>query len=142
MVLSMNHGIMTMAEIPAVTSGSEEIHSFVKLAIAYLGIMAGFSALGLWFYIASGLDGPISAIVQNEVVAFYLVLFALSLAGLDRLSRNRQDGVYLAFASLVLSLFAPSPSQIVRPPYTMIWWLAIPNGVVGILLFRAMKTLH
>lgn len=43
----MNHGIMAMAEMPAVTSGSEEIHSFVKLAIAYLGIMAGFSKCGL-----------------------------------------------------------------------------------------------
>jgi hypothetical protein len=129
-----------MAEEPA--TESEELHSFVKLAIAYLGIMAGFSVLGLWFYIAAGLDGPIAIILRNEVVTFYLLLFVLSIAALGRLSRRKRDGAYLTFASLALSLFAPSPSEIIRAPYTMNWWLAIPNTVVGILLLKVLRTLH
>ncbi|HKU50672.1 MAG TPA: hypothetical protein VJP79_12025 [Nitrososphaera sp.] len=136
-----------MAERPAVTSDGEETHSFVKLAIAYLGLMAGLSILGLGFYVAaarvvSAGDPPAVAAIYNETMVFYLALFSISIAGLARLLKKKQDGAYFAFTSLILSLFAPSPSQIMRAPYTLIWWLAVPNTIVGILLLRAIKTLH
>jgi hypothetical protein len=130
----------------ASVSDSAELHSFVKLAIAYLGIMAGLAVLGLGFYVAaarveSAGDLPVSADRYYAVIAFYVLLIAVSLAGLARMARRKRDGAYLAFAALVISLFAASPNQVIQSPYIIIWWLAIPNAVVGILLLKSLNTL-
>lgn len=127
-------------------SDCAELHSFVKLAIAYLGIIAGLAVLGLGFYVAAARVESVGDLaVQPEryytVVTFYVVLVAISLAGLARLVRRKRDGAYLAFAALAISMLAPAPNQVNQAPYAIVWWLAIPNAVVGILLFRSLKTL-
>lgn len=130
----------------ASVSDSAELHSFVKLAIAYLGIMAGFAVLGLAFYIAaarveSAGDLPVPPDRYFAVVGFYALLVGISLAGLARLVRRKRDGAYLAFSALAISILAAGPNQLIQSPYTIIWWLAIPNAVVGILLWRSINTL-
>lgn len=135
-----------MAQTGPSISDTSELHSFVKLAIAYLGIMAGLAVLGLGFYVSaarveSAGDAPIVSDRYYAVIAFYVVLIAITLAGLGRLVRRRRDGAYLAFAALAISMLAPSPNQVLQAPYTIVWWFAIPNVVVGILLLKSLKTL-
>jgi hypothetical protein len=103
--------------------------------------MSGLAALGLVFYVAASKFSFVAP-GYNTVVLFYMVLIAISLAGLARLVRRKRDGAYLAFASLVISMLAPDPIQVFRAPYTFIWWFAIPNTVVGILLLTQLKTLE
>lgn len=128
---------------------NKELHSFVKLAIGYLGIMAGFATLGLVFYEIGAREGPaiLSAppFVPSDVyaisIAFFWTLIALSLIGLLALVKNLRIGAYIAFIALVVSLFAPYDKQTGTAPFTIIWWFAIPNAIVGMLLLKAFSTL-
>jgi hypothetical protein len=127
----------------------KELHSFVKLAIGYLGIMAGFAVLGLVFYEIGAREGPaiLSAppfVPSDEYaisIAFFWTLIGLSLIGLFALVKNLRIGAYVAFIALVVSLFAPYDKQTGTAPFTIIWWFAIPNAVVGILLLKEFSTL-
>lgn len=135
-----------MGSSASVSDSSAELHSFVKLSIAYLGIMAGLAITGLTLYVAAARvefagDLPVSADRYFAVVAFYAILVAISVAGLARLAKRKRDGAYLAFAALAVSVLAPSPNQAVQGPISIVWWFAIPNAVVGILLFKSVKTL-
>jgi hypothetical protein len=130
-------------------STNGELHSFVKLAIGYLGIMAGFAALGLLFYEIAAREGPVilsaSPFVPSDAyaisVAFFWTLIVILLIGLFALVRNLRIGAYFAFIALVLSIFAPYDKQTGAAPFAVIWWFAIPNAIVGILLLKAFKTL-
>lgn len=135
-----------MSESDIANSDKHELHSFVKLAIAYLGIMAGFAILGLIFYVVAargeatgGALEPASVYYAN--VGNYIILFVLSLLALGLLVKRKRAGAYVAFATFVLSVFAPSLLLTSQSAYGVIWWFAIPNTVVGILLLKAMKTL-
>lgn len=103
-----------MSENHIATSDKPELHSFVKLAIAYLGIMAGFALLGLTFYVVAargeatgGALEPVSVYYAN--VGNYLILLVLSILALGLLVKRMRAGAYVAFAALVLSIFAPKP---------------------------------
>lgn len=135
-----------MSENHIATSDKPELHSFVKLAIAYLGIMAGFALLGLTFYVVAargeatgGALEPVSVYYAN--VGNYLILLVLSILALGLLVKRKRAGAYVAFAALVLSIFAPSLFVTAQSAFGVIWWFAIPNTVVGILLLKSMKTL-
>lgn len=135
-----------MSENHPATSDTPELHSFVKLAIAYLGIMAGFAILGLTFYVVAargeasgGALEPASVYYAN--VSSYIILFVLSLLAPGLLIKRKLAGAYVAFAALVLSIFAPSLLLTGQSAYGVIWWFAIPNSVVGILLLKSIKTL-
>lgn len=135
-----------MSENYVATPDKPELHSFVKLAIAYLGVMAGFAILGLAFYViaASGEaqgSGPEPVSVYYPNVGNYIILFALSLAAIGLLVKRKRAGAYVAFAALFLSLFAPSLLLTAQSAFGVIWWFAIPNTVVGVLLLKSMKTL-
>jgi len=102
--------------LSSTTSRENELHSFVKLAIGYLGIMAGFAVLGLIFYETGAREGPaITSVppfypydVYLISVVFFWTLIALSLVGLFALVKNLRIGAYFAFESL------PSTSEISR----------------------------
>lgn len=121
-------------------SDTTELHSFVKLAIAYMGIMAGLAVLGLAFYaIASTGEAPGSVPVPQAeyylTISYYVMLVGASLGALALLAKGVRTGAYLAFASLAISVLAPIDGQSAN-------WIAIPNVVVGLLLLKAIKTLR
>lgn len=128
------------------TSDKPELHSFVKLAIAYVGIMAGMASIGLTFYIiaatgeATG-SGLVPAGQYYADLVSYALLIFFCLAGLALLVERRRLGAYLVFAALVLSILAPSILISGQAAYNVVWWFAIPNAIVGILLLKSMKTL-
>jgi len=111
--------------------------------------MAGFAVLGLIFYEIATRVGPaivsVPPLFPSDVyaisIAFFFTLIALSLIGLFALVKNLRIGAYFAFISLVMSIFAPYDKQTGTAPFTIIWWFAIPNIVVGFLLLRAFTTL-
>jgi hypothetical protein len=114
-----------------------------------MGIMSGFAVLGLVFYEIGARQGPaitsVPPFVPSEVyafsIAFFWTLIAISLIGLFTLVKNMRIGAYFVFIALVVSIFAPYDKQTGTAPFTIIWWFAIPNAVVGILLLKAFTTL-
>jgi hypothetical protein len=77
---------MNMPENGSMVTDRPELHSFVKLAIAYLWIMDGLAVLGLGFYIVAAQaeslgDSLVPADRYYVVIAFYSVLICLSLEG-------------------------------------------------------------
>jgi hypothetical protein len=122
-----------------------ELTSFVKLAIAYLGIMAGIAAIAMTMYLVVYNDGapgraPIPEQILSITILFYVSLIAVSVASLKLLLGRKRVGAYLAFFALVLSLFAPYSDAAFRT--TITYWLAIPNAIVGILLLKSLKELR
>ena len=118
-----------------------ELHSFVKLAIAYLGIMAGLAVLGVVFFAAST-QGSVRPSVgaYNYTMGLYALMIGLSLGGLAALANHLRTGAYLAFLALIV-WFMPYATQSLDT-LAAVSWMLIPNGVVGILLLKALKTLH
>lgn len=121
-------------------SDTAELHSFVKAGIAYMGIMAGFAVLGLAFYVIAARGEAVgSSLVPPEMyyasVAYYVMLAGASVFAVWLLKNGRRAGAYLAFAILGISLFEGSG-------FTVVYWFAIPNAAVGILLLKAIKTLR
>lgn len=129
--------------------GEKKIHLFVKVAMGYLATVIGLAILALVFYEFGSREGPAITsappFLPSEVYAisitFFYTLIALSSIGLLALAKNLGIGAYLAFIVLVVSLFAPYDKQAGTAPFTIIWWFAIPNIVVGVLLLKAFKTL-
>ncbi len=124
-----------------------ELHPFVKLAIAYSGIMAGFAVLGLVFYvIAARGEATGSALVPPMTyylaVSYYVALAGASIMTVWLLKNGRRAGAYLAFAILAVSVLAPVLSQAPDGAFSVIYWFAIPNAVVGAMLLKAFGTLR
>jgi hypothetical protein len=114
------------------------MHPFVKLTITYVGIMTGFAVLGWVFYEIGAREGPAIVSVPPFVpsgvylllsIGYFATLTVLSLTGLFALAKNLRPGAYLAFAALIIALFAPYAKITGTPPFTIIWWFAIPNTV-------------
>jgi hypothetical protein len=103
-----------------------------------MGIMAGFAVLGLTFYvIVVGGQAQVSALVTS---VSYVALAAASITAVWLLKNGRRIGAYLAFAILSISVLAPVQSS--SGGFTIIYWFAIPNAAVGILLLKTIKTLR
>jgi hypothetical protein len=126
-------------------SDTAELHPFVKAGIAYMGIMAGFAVLGLTFYVivARG-EAAGSSLIPPEAyyptIAYYAALAGVSVLAVWLLKNGRRIGAYLAFAILAISVLAPVQSS--SGGFTIIYWFAIPNAAVGLLLLKAIKTLR
>ncbi|WP_415280691.1 hypothetical protein [Candidatus Nitrososphaera sp. FF02] len=124
-----------------------ELHTFVKLAIAYIGIMTGFAVLGLVFYViaargeAAG-SVPIAPMMYYAAVSYYVALAGASVMTVWLLKNGRRAGAYLTFALLTVSLLAPVNSPAFGGMFTVIYWFAIPNAAVGLLLLKAARTLR
>jgi hypothetical protein len=131
-----------MSENSVATSDSQELHPFVKLAIAYVGIMAGFATIGLTFYIIATNGDSMPANQYYTDVASFAGLIFLSLAGLALLVERKRLGAYFVFAALVFSILAPSILVTGQATYDVVWWFVIPNAIVGILLMKSLKTLE
>lgn len=131
-----------------VFAGSTQLHPFVKLAIAYVGIVAGLAVIGLVFYVVASQGeaaGSRPAVPQAYyvTVAYYVSLAAASAAAVLLMAkRSRRTGAYLAFAALASSILAPHSSQTAGTPFQVAYWFMIPNAVVGILLMKAVRTLR
>jgi hypothetical protein len=100
--------------------------------------MAGIAAIGLVLYLVAAEQMPGDAPVSEQAyfisILFYASLIAISLSALRLLLKWKRFGAYLAFFALVLSLLAPYSG-----PAPATYWLAIPNAIVGVLLFRELK---
>lgn len=134
-----------MAGTDASVQADVELHSFVKLAIAYLGIMAGLAVLGVVFFAISSqgeAQGSVrpSAEAYNYTMGLYALMIGLSLGGLAALANHLRIGAYLAFLALI-AWFLPYAAQSLDT-LAAVSWMLIPNGVVGILLLKELKTLH
>ncbi|HEY7507624.1 MAG TPA: hypothetical protein VH677_00720, partial [Nitrososphaera sp.] len=75
---------------------STELHPFVKLTIAYAGIMAGFAVLGLAFYVTASTAGSVGAprVMQFPAVSYYVALAGMSVVALWLLKNGRRAGAY------------------------------------------------
>lgn len=111
--------------------------------------MAGFAVLGWVFYEIGAREGPaivsVPPFVPSDVrlisIAYFLTLTVLSLTGVFALAKNLRIGAYFAFVALLISVLAPYDKMTGTAPFTIIWWFAIPNTVVGVLLLKAFGTL-
>lgn len=128
-------------------SDTAELHSFVKASIAYMGIMAGFAVLGLVFYVIAAMgeaaeSALIPPMMYYAAMSYYVALAGASVMTVWLLKNGRRVGAYIAFALLAVSLLAPVDSQAFNGMFTVIYWFAIPNAVVGALLLKAFRTLR
>lgn len=120
---------------------SKELPSFVKLAMMYMGIMAGLAIIGLVLFLIASRGEALGSIPRTSeswsisVIILSSLVF-IPLLSLALMTKRIKFGCYLAFVALVISLFAPSPGQIIAQPISFIPWLAIPNTIVGILLLK------
>lgn len=124
-----------------------ELHPFAKAAIAYMGIMAGLAVLGLVFYaIASTGEAedsvPVPPSAYYQTILYFVSLTGLSLGALMLLAKGIRVGAYLTFAALAISVLAPIDNQTQNAAFNIIYWFAIPNAAVGILLLKAIRTLR
>ena len=122
------------------------LHPFTKLSIAYIGILIGFVIMGIVFYAISSNDrillyGPVQPTTYYITLTYFFFLLVISGVALWKLTRAKRIGVYFALASLVFSLLAPTSSQSGNP-FQVVYWFAIPNSLIGILLLRSLKHLH
>jgi hypothetical protein len=129
------------------SSAVTELHPFTKAAMAYIGIMAGLALLGLVFYAVASTgeaEGsvPVPPAAYYQTILYLVSLTGLSLGALALLAKGMRAGAYVAFAALAISVLAPAGNQTLGNAFNIIYWFAIPNAAVGILLLKAIKTLH
>jgi hypothetical protein len=139
-LISAMRAIMTMSS--AITQ-DDGLHSFVKLAIAYIGIMIGFAVLGTLFYVIAAQgeapgSAPVALADYYSAIGYFATLITVCALALRGLVKAKKTGAYFAFAALAISLLAPH----MYGGLGIVYWFAIPNAVVGILLARSWKSLH
>ena len=122
-------------EVMPPSSSDTGLHSFTKLAIAYIGILLGLLVISVLLGAVIIFDNRFSRPVQtgsNFLVAYYAVLIPLMLLTIDQLRRGKKLGAYLAYASMAIhySIYFPT-----------IFFLCT-SAVVGILLWRSFRHLR
>jgi hypothetical protein len=127
-------------------SDTSELHLFVKAGMAYMGIMAGFAVLGLTFYaiVARGEamgSSSVPAEAYYATMLYYAALASASVLAIWLLKNGRRAGAYLVFAILSISVLAPVRGSALDG-FTIIYWFAIPNVAVSLLLLKAIRTLR
>ena len=128
------------------TSDHGELHSFVKLSIAYIGIIAGLAAIGMVFYVvAARVEAAGRSLYPPQeyfgTVEFFSTLIVLPIIGIRLMLNHRRIGAYVAFGVLAVSVFAPYGPLGSGFPLYPVFWIVIPNSAVGVLLAMRMKTL-
>lgn len=120
-----------------------ELHPFVKLAIAYLSIIAGLAAVGLYLYIVSSYARGLQTVQTGPFVItiiFYSSLLSLSIVSVYGIVNRKKYGEITAFIALGLSILSPAYDQkSVLMSFQIIFWFTIPNAVVGLLLLLKQK---
>jgi hypothetical protein len=131
----MSSGEMPPEVIPP-SSGDTGLHSFTKLAIAYIGILLGLTAISVIYGAVITFDNQTGttslAGYENYLVAYYVVLIPLMLLAIDQLRRGKKLGAYLSFASMAVHYTIYFPTVL----------FLITSAVVGILLWRSFRYLH
>jgi hypothetical protein len=125
-------------EVRPLSSGDTGLHSFVKLAIAYIGIL-GLTLISVLFVVTIIGDGKaVSSLsgYSDYLAIYYVVLIPLMLIAIDQLRKGKKLGAYLAYASMAIhhSLYFSDTLYLV--------FLLSMSVVVGILLLRSFKHLH
>ncbi|GEM_PF-3728580 len=116
-------------------SNDSGIHSFTKLAIAYIGILLGLTIISAILGAVVTIDNlasPTSLGRSGYLIAYYVVLIPLMLATIELLRKGRKLGAYLAYASMVVHYLIYFP--------TILFLVASP--IVGILLWRSYRYLR
>ena len=127
-------------EVRPLSSGDAGLHSFAKLAIAYIGILLGLTLISVLFVVTIIGDGKavssLSAGYSDYLAVYYAVLIPLMLIAIDQLRKGKKLGAYLAYASIAIhhSLYFSNALYLV--------FLLSMSVVVGILLLRSFKHLH
>jgi hypothetical protein len=112
------------------------LHSFTKLAIAYIGILLGLTVISVILGAVVAFDSRSNVIYlargDNYLVAYYVVLIPLMLATIELLRRGKKLGAYLAYASMAVhySIYFPTILFLITSP------------IVGILLWRSFRYLN
>ncbi|HEV8406017.1 MAG TPA: hypothetical protein VGQ13_08955 [Nitrososphaera sp.] len=131
----MSSGDIPPEVIPP-SSSDTGLHSFTKLAIAYIGILLGLTIISVTLGAVVTLDNrsnPISLTRDNNyLVAYYVVLIPMMLAAVELLRKGKKLGAYLAFASMAVhySIYFPTILFLITSP------------IVGILLWRSFRYLR
>ena len=126
----------TPPEVVPPSSGDTGLHSFTKLAIAYIGIILGLTVISVIYGAVIIFDNQTSATslagYENLLIAYYVVLIPLMLLAIDQLRRGKKLGAYLAFASMAIHYTIYFPTVL----------FLVTSIVVGILLWRSFRHLH
>lgn len=136
---------MQLSDTATSTSDWGELHSFVKLSIAYVGIVAGLVLLGLLFNVIAARSevvnsAPLPAKEYYYTIAFFSILIIAPIIGIRLMLKRKRDGAYISFAVLALSVLAPYGPRGDFPIYP-VYWFVIPNATIGILLALKTRTL-
>lgn len=122
-------------EVMPPNSSDTGLHSFTKLAIAYIGILLGLLVISVLLGAVIIFDNRFSRPIltgSNFLIAYYAVLIPLMLLTINQLRRGKKLGAYLAYASMAIhySIYFPT-----------IFFLCT-STVVGILLWRSFRHLR
>jgi hypothetical protein len=124
----------TPPEVMPQASGDTGLHSFTKLAIAYIGILLGLTVISVLFAVTIIKDGASSP--ASYLVVYYIVLVPLMLIAIDQLRKGKKLGAYLAYTSMAIhhSLYFSDGLYLA--------FLLSMSGIVSILLLRSFRYLH
>jgi hypothetical protein len=121
-------------EVLSPQSDDTGLHSFTKLAIAYIGILLGLTVISVMLggVIMFSNRSPQSPILfWNYLTVYYVILIPLMLITLDQLRRGKKLGAYLAYASMIIHYTIYHPTIL----------FVVTSGIVGILLWRSFRYL-
>lgn len=127
-------------EVRPLSSGDTGLHSFTKLAIAYIGILLGLTLISVIFVVTIIGDGKmissLSRGYSDYLAVYYVVLIPIMFIAIDQLRKRKKLGAYLAYASMAIhhSLYFSDALYLV--------FLLSMSVVVGILLLSSFKHLH
>ena len=121
-------------EVMPHTSDDTGLHSFTKLAIAYIGILLGLAVISILFAVTIIKDGASSP--ASYLVVYYVVLIPLMLIAIDQLRKGKKLGAYLAYAGMAIH------HSIYFSDGLYLALLLCMSGLVGTLLLRSFKHLH
>lgn len=111
------NSLMSSGDIPPEvmppSSSDTGLHSFTKLAIAYIGILLGLLVISVLLGAVIIFDNRFSRPIltgSNFLIAYYSVLIPLMLLTIDQLRRGKKLGAYLAYASMAIhySIYFPT----------------------------------
>jgi hypothetical protein len=131
----MSSGDIPPEVIPP-SSSDTGLHSFTKLAIAYIGILLGLTVISVILGAVVTFDNrsnPNSLTrADNYLVAYYVLLIPLMLVTIEILRRGKKLGAYLAYASMAIHYTIYYPTIL----------FLITSPIVGILLWRSFRYLR
>lgn len=121
-------------ELRPPSSADNGLHSFTKLAIAYIGILLGLTVISIVLggvVIFANSSPPPQTQIGNYLIAYYAILIPLMLVTIDQLRRGKKLGAYLAYASMAIHYSIYFPTLL----------FLITSSIVGILLWRSYRHL-